>query len=366
MSLTSIIKDKIHAEGPITIADYMSLALGHPQHGYYIKQDPFGSRGDFITAPEISQIFGELIGLWCADMWGQNGGGPAALVELGPGRGTLMQDALRATENIPEFHEHLTVHMIETSPILQTTQFHALQNAHARLEWEEEIDALPEKPCFIIANEFFDALPIRQHVQTAQGIKERRVGIDAESGELCFVLEGGGLSLAKGDEEIKEGTVIESCQAAKDIMGRIAAHLEDFGGALILIDYGYLGEAHQDTLQAVREHAYASPLANPGDADLTAHVDFHGLAQVAESHQMRVHGPVEQGKFLVRLGAEIRTERLLADSNEEQAEQLISGVKRLIDPAQMGELFKVMAISNDHSINPAGFYATEPEQNASE
>jgi NADH dehydrogenase [ubiquinone] 1 alpha subcomplex assembly factor 7 len=237
MSLLSIIKEQIHAQGPMTIAEYMSLALGHPQHGYYIKKDPFGSRGDFITAPEISQIFGELIGLWCADMWGQSGSGPAALVELGPGRGTLMQDALRATENIPDFHEYLTVHLIETSPILQTTQFHALQNAHARLEWDETIDALPEKPCFIIANEFFDALPIRQHVQTAQGMKERRVGIDAESGELCFMLEGGGLSLAKGAEEIKEGTVIESCQVAKEIMGKIAAHLAEFGGALLMIDY---------------------------------------------------------------------------------------------------------------------------------
>ncbi len=178
--LLRIIKDKIHAEGSISIADYMQLCLGHPQYGYYIKQDPFGERGDFITAPEISQVFGELLGFWCADMWAQMGGGPAALVELGPGRGTLMQDALRATRNLEDYHDSISVHLMETSPILQTIQFNVLQNAHERLEWMQAIDELPEKPCFIIANEFFDALPIRQHVQTKDGIKERRVGIDSE------------------------------------------------------------------------------------------------------------------------------------------------------------------------------------------
>lgn len=357
MSLETIIKDMIREKGPISIAEYMQLCLGHPQHGYYIKQDPFGERGDFITAPEISQVFGELIGLWCADMWAQTGGGPAALVELGPGRGTLMQDALRATRNLEEFHDHLTVHLVETSPVLQTAQFHTLQNAHDRLEWEEAIDTLPDKPCFIIANEFFDALPIRQHVQTPQGLKERRVGIDAETGALCFVMEQGGLSLAKGDSAIKDGTIIESCQAAKELLGRLCEHLRIHGGALLMIDYGYLGESHQDTLQAVKGHLYHSPLNHPGDADLTAHVDFASLADIAQDYGMAVHGPVEQGKFLVRLGAEIRVERLLQGANEEQGAQLISGVKRLIDPAQMGELFKVMAICADASIYPAGFYA---------
>lgn len=356
MSLLQIIKNSIREKGAMTIADYMQLCLSHPQYGYYIKQDPFGARGDFVTAPEISQVFGELIGLWCADLWAQCGGGAAALVELGPGRGTLMMEALRATRHLDGFHDHLTVHLIETSPILQSTQFHTLQNAHDRLEWDETIDALPEKPCFIIANEFFDALPIRQHVQTAQGIKERRVGIDSESGELCFVLEGGGISLAKGDNNIKEGTIIESCQAAKEIISRIGAHLNRYGGALLMIDYGYLGEAHQDTLQAVKSHLYHPLLKDPGDADITAHVDFNTLADLAKDAGLSVYGPVSQGKFLVRLGAEIRTEKLLAEANEEQAAQLISGVKRLIDPAQMGDLFKVMAVCADRQTVPAGFY----------
>lgn len=357
MSLTQIIKDSIRRNGSMTIADYMQLCLGHPLHGYYIKQDPFGTRGDFITAPEISQIFGELMGLWCADMWSQGGCEPAALVELGPGRGTLMLDALRATRNLEDFHDSISVHFIETSPILQNVQFHALQNAHDRLEWLDSVDELPEKPCFIIANEFFDALPIRQHVQTAQGIKERRVGIDSESGELCFTLEGGGLSLAKADGAIKEGTVIESCQMAKDILGRIATHLRRFGGALLMIDYGYLGEAHQNTLQAVKEHAYHPVLAECGDADITAHVDFNTLAEVAKAGGLAVHGPVDQGTFLVRLGAEMRVEALLQHATHEQAELVVSGAKRLIDPAQMGSLFKVMALCSDTSFHPAGFYA---------
>lgn len=357
MSLDRIIKDIIRERGPMTVADYMELCLSHSQYGYYIKQDPFGLNGDFITAPEVSQIFGELIGLWCVEMWAQLGGGPMAIVELGPGRGTLMQDALRATRHVEDFHDSITVHMVETSPILQTVQFHTLQNAHERIEWEENIDALPEKPTIFIANEFFDALPIRQHVQTPQGLRERRVAIDSESNELCFVTESGGLSLAKGDTNIKDGTILESCQVGKAIIGKLADHIRSYRGAALIIDYGYLGDSHQDTLQAVKNHLYHPVLSDPGDADITAHVDFATLLDVAADHGVAVHGPVEQGKFLVRLGAELRTERLLATADDEQAVQLISGVKRLIDPAQMGNLFKAIALMSDHSFIPAGFYA---------
>ena len=362
MSLEQIIKDEIRENGPITIARYMELCLEHPMHGYYIKQDPFGHKGDFITAPEISQVFGELVGLWCADVWAQMGCGPAALMELGPGRGTLMQDALRATEMVEDFHDSITVHMVETSPVLQTTQFYTLQNLHDRLEWEETIENLPEKPLLVIANEFFDALPIRQHMQTPEGMKERKVGIDDESGELSFVYEAGGLSLAKGADSIKEGTVIESCQPAKSIMGKLAEHFQEYGGAAIIIDYGYLGESHTDTLQAVKDHLYHPALKNPGDADITAHVDFATLREVAEDHGLSAFGPLEQGKFLVRLGAEVRAEQLLHNATEDQAEQIISGVRRLVDPTQMGELFKVMAILSDHDVTPSGFHALQLEE----
>ncbi len=358
MSLEQLIKDKIAASGPISVAEYMELCLAHPQHGYYIKQDPFGSRGDFITAPEISQIFGELVGLWCVEMWAQLGGGPMALVELGPGRGTLMQDALRATRHIEEFHASLSVHLIETSPILQTVQFHTLQNLHERIVWEERIEDLPDKPTLFIANEFFDALPIRQHVQTANGLRERRVGVD-DAGALCFVMDGNGLSLAKGDSSIKEGTIIESCQMGKAVIGKMADHIRQHRGAALIVDYGYLGDSHQDTLQAVKQHLYHPVLSEPGDADITAHVDFATLLEVAASHGVATHGPVEQGKFLVRLGAELRVERLLATADDEQAVQLISGIKRLIDPAQMGVLFKAIALLSDHSFIPAGFYVPQ-------
>lgn len=357
MSLEPLIKQKIREHGAISIADYMELCLSHPIHGYYIKQDPFGAKGDFITAPEISQVFGELVGLWCADLWSQSGAGPAALVELGPGRGTLMNDALRATYALEDFHESISVHLVETSPVLQAAQFHALSDSHDRLEWVESIDELPEKPLYIIANEFFDALPIRQHVQTPQGIRERKIGIDTESGDLCFVMEAGGLSLAKGDKVIKDGTIIESCQPAKSIVGALCDHMREYGGAMLMIDYGYLGDSHQDTLQAVRDHLFHPVLKNPGDADITAHVDFATLREVAEDHGMAICGPTEQGKFLVRLGIEARIERLLQHATSEQAHQLIVGAKRLIDPAQMGDLFKVMAIVADHHATPSGFYA---------
>jgi NADH dehydrogenase [ubiquinone] 1 alpha subcomplex assembly factor 7 len=363
MTLETEIKNRIRESGPITIADYMELCLSHPQFGYYIKQDPFGERGDFITAPEICQIFGELIGIWCADLWVQSGGGAMALVELGPGRGTLMQDALRATRNIPEFHNHLNVQMVETSPVLQTAQFYALQNAHDRIEWEESIDNLPETPAIIIANEFFDALPIRQYVQTKDGLKERCVGIDSESNELCILQQAPGLSLVSGGEGIAEGTVIESSQAGKAVMHKLCEHLKEFGGAALIIDYGYLGAAHQDTLQAVKNHAFHPVLKDPGDADLTAHVDFATLREVAESHGCAVSGPVDQGPFLVRMGAEARVGALLQDATEEQGMELIEGAKRLIDPNQMGTLFKVMAITADHQLTPAGFDA-DPFDNA--
>lgn len=361
MSLQQIIKQRISEEGSLSIADYMALCLSHPQHGYYIKQDPFGQHGDFITAPEISQVFGELIGMWCVDIWSQLGQGSVAMVELGPGRGTLMADALRATQGVAEFHDHLTVQLIETSPTLQTTQFYTLKDMHDRLEWEETLDNLPEAPCIVIANEFFDALPIRQYVQTKEGMQERRIGMDEQTGELTFVLQPQGLSLAKADTQIEEGTVMESCPAAKEVMDRLCDHFKAFGGALLAIDYGYLGDSHQDTLQAVRQHSYHSVLENPGDVDLTAHVDFSALANKARERGLSVHGPVEQGTFLVRLGAEIRTQQLLQNASKDQAEALVTGVKRLIDPVQMGHLFKVMAVCSHPQMMPSGFYVQHGE-----
>ena len=356
MSLSQIIQDKIEATGPISIADYMELALAHPEYGYYTTNEPFGTDGDFITAPEISQIFGELLGLWCVDMWQRMEGGPIALVELGPGRGTLMQDILRATRNMGDFHDHLTIHMVESSPKLSTIQYQRLRNEHPRIEWIDQFEQVPKnKPALVIANEFFDALPIKQHVKTPDGIQERLVGYNDEADEFEFVLGNAGLSLAKGGGVMKDGTIIESCPLAKQITGEIAAHINAQGGAGLFIDYGYLGDAHQDTLQAVRNHAFAPVLKDPGKADITAHVDFRTLMEVAENQGVVAHGTISQGTFLLRLGAEVRAEKLLRTASPEQAEYILTGIKRLISPHEMGELFKVMSICSNHALVPAGF-----------
>ena len=355
-ALVPIIRDRIATEGPISIADYMGLALGHPEHGYYRKRDPFGGRGDFITAPEISQIFGEMIGIWCAQLWRQLGGGPISLVELGPGRGTLMADVLRATKSTADFHDSITIHMVETSPTLAHIQYLKLRNDHPRIEWLDSIDELPPSRTIFIANEFFDALPIKQHVMTEEGIRERRVGWNAETEQFEFVLGEVGLSLAKSGHTIPNGTVMEQSPASRAVMRQIAQHLQTHGGGALIIDYGYLGEAHHDTLQAVKAHLFHSVLSEPGDADITAHVDFKSLLQIAADAGNQTFGVITQGEFLQHMGAPVRLEMLLKKASPEQREQLVSGLTRLISPQAMGELFKVIAVVSDPKVEPLGFF----------
>ena len=353
--LTEIIRDKIKAEGALSIADYMSLALSHPEHGYYKKQDPFGARGDFITAPEISQVFGEMIGVWCAEVWRQMGGGALSLVELGPGRGTLMADLLRATKKVPEFHESLSIHMVETSPVLANAQYIRLRYEHPRIEWLDDVGQMPENKTIIIANEFFDALPIKQFVMTEDGVRERRIDWNEMNQEFIFVHGALGLQLAKSSQVIAAGTVMEQSPAARSIMRQLAAHIRAYSGAALVIDYGYLGDAHHDTLQAVKSHVFQPVLKDPGDADITAHVDFTSLTNIALDQGSYVHGLETQGNFLKRLGAELRAEMLLRSASDAQKEHITSGVTRLISPQEMGDLFKVMAITSDVRIEPPGF-----------
>ena len=353
--LTEIIRDKIIAEGPISIADYMALALSHPEHGYYKKQDPFGARGDFITAPEISQIFGEMIGVWSAEIWRQMGGGSLSIVELGPGRGTLMADLLRATKKVPELHDSLTIHMVETSPVLAHAQYVRLRDVHPRIEWLDDVSELPENKTIIIANEFFDALPIRQFVMTADGVRERRVDWHSESQEFYYVFGAQGLSLAKSGQVIAAGTVMEQSPVARNIMRALSQHLKEHGGASLFIDYGYLGEAHHDTLQAVKSHMFHPVLKDPGEADITAHVDFTTLMQIAAGAGGYVHGLAAQGDFLKRLGANVRAEMLLRSASDAQKESISAGLQRLTSPQEMGDLFKVMAVTFDPRIDPPGF-----------
>ncbi|MFM9890452.1 MAG: class I SAM-dependent methyltransferase [Rickettsiales bacterium] len=353
--LTPILRDKIAASGPISLADYMTLALSHPDHGYYMTRDPFGSRGDFITSPEISQIFGEMIGLWCVQAWQAMGGGPVSLVELGPGRGTLMADLLRATRGMGDFHNSITIHMVETSPRLAHAQYLRLRDMHPRIEWLDAMEELPANRLLLIANEFFDALPIKQFVMSAEGMRERRVDWNAETESFTFVLSEPGLALAKSGTAIVPGTVMEHSPASRGAMRHIAQQVTQHGGAALIIDYGYLGDAHHDTLQAVKSHVFHPVLSSPGEADITAHVDFETLRAIATDAGAHVQGPVNQGEFLIRLGAQLRLEMLLKQAAIEQREPLISGLQRLISPQAMGELFKVMAVTADARIETPGF-----------
>ena len=353
--LTPILRDMIAAHGPISLADYMAQALSHPEHGYYMAREPFGLRGDFITAPEISQIFGEMIGLWCVQSWMAMGGGPISLAELGPGRGTLMADLLRATRNMHGFHDAITIHMVETSPALAHVQYLRLRDQHPRIEWLDSLDQLPANRLLLVANEFFDALPIKQFVMTPEGMRERRVGWDAASESFTFVLSEPGLMLAKSGSVIAPGTVMEQSPTSRTAMRHLAQHLVAHGGAALVIDYGYLGDAHHDTLQALKAHAFHPVLSNPGEADITAHVDFETLRAIARDAGANVQGPANQGEFLIRLGAQLRLEMLLKQATPEQRDPLISGLQRLISPQSMGELFKVMAVTADARLETPGF-----------
>jgi NADH dehydrogenase [ubiquinone] 1 alpha subcomplex assembly factor 7 len=329
----------------------MGLCLGYPVHGYYTTRDPFGRRGDFITAPEISQMFGELIGLWAAAVW-QAMGAPArlALVELGPGRGTLMADALRAARVVPAFAAALDVHLVETSLVLQRRQQETLAPLGVPLAWHRELAAVPDGALIVIANEFFDALPVHQAVKTASGWHERMVGVGPD-GRLTFALHpdplpGFATLVPEAVAGAPSGAVYE--WRAADVAAEIARRVATNGGAALAIDYGHSESALGETLQAVGRHGFADPLATPGDVDLTAHVDFAALARVARAAGARVHGPLSQGAFLRRLGIEARAAALRAKATAAQAADIDGALARLIGSggAAMGELFKTVAFAD--------------------
>jgi SAM-dependent MidA family methyltransferase len=359
----SALKDEIATiiahEGPMTLERYMSLCLGHPTLGYYMTRDPFGRGGDFITAPEISQMFGELLGVWIAEAWVVAGGpAPARLVELGPGRGTLMSDVLRVARVAPPFLEAITVHLVETSPALRDIQRQTLANAVKPAEWSADVAHVPPGPAFILANEFFDALPVRHFVNTIGGWRERLVGLGSD-GELTFGLADRaeeGLTIAA-----REGAIIEICAAGQRLMAEIAARLVAEGGAMLVVDYGYAETSLGDSLQAVKGHAYADPLAEPGEADLTAHVDFAALARAAQAKGAKIHGPVTQGRFLEQLGIFRRAETLSRNATPRQRADIEAALERLAGAGdarrRMGELFKVMAVTHPAMPDLPGFAA---------
>jgi NADH dehydrogenase [ubiquinone] 1 alpha subcomplex assembly factor 7 len=334
--LEAIIARIIRDEGPMPLDRYMQLCLGHPEHGYYMKRDPFGERGDFITAPEVSQIFGELIGVWCATAF-EAMGAPrhVNLIELGPGRGTLMKDVLRPARLVPEFARSVCVHLVETSPALRRVQEQTLS---ASPVWHDGLATLPDGPSIVIANEFLDAIPIWQFEYRDGHWMERCVGLTPD-GRLAIGLNPSGRTFAPSHD----GAVIEISPLREAIARALGARLAASPGAALIIDYGHVQSAPGDTLQAVRAHRFCSILDFPGESDLTSHVDFQSIAQALREGGAEVHGPLTQRQFLLAMGLEPRAAALSKRASPSKREIIARAMDRLAGEAQMGNLFKVVA-----------------------
>lgn len=351
--LAATIRRLIMANGPMSVADYMAICLGDPRHGYYATRQPFGPEGDFITAPEVSQMFGETVGAWLFHAWELCGGPePVTLVELGPGRGTLMADILRGAATRPRLRQapRVVVDLVETSQHLREEQARTLSGHNPH--WHERLQNIAEQPLLMVANEFFDALPIRQFVRSDGVWRERVIGL-AAGDRLAFGL--GPTVLADGPDA-PDGCILEAASAAQAVVGEAVRRIVAYGGAALIIDYGHMG-GFGDTLQAVRRHAFADPLARPGEADITAHVDFSALARTAKAAGAAVHGPMPQGDFLLKVGLLERAGQLGAAADEATRASLQAAVERLAGPKAMGQLFKVLAITRP-GIRPPPFPET--------
>jgi NADH dehydrogenase [ubiquinone] 1 alpha subcomplex assembly factor 7 len=362
------IATQIRAQGAVTLADFMRLALGARELGYYANRDPLGVAGDFTTAPEISQMFGEMIGLWCVDTW-QRLGSPERLhlVELGPGRGTLMVDALRAAKLAPDFLAAIDLHLVDISEPLKARQ--AQQLVAYRPNWHDSVDTLPSGPSLIIANEFFDALPIHQFEMTSSGWRERGITLrpeDVSAGQSSsdeaerfgWVLLPPGPQLALLPPALRAaplGAIAEVSPASQEIVSRLAQRYAGESGAVLIIDYGPAASGFGDTFQALHQHQYHDPLHDIGEADLTAHVDLATLRQAAEEAGCCGFGPVGQGDFLRGLGIETRAARLSRNQGDEIARDIATALHRLIDDEQMGKLFKAVAFVSPSVTALAGF-----------
>lgn len=347
--LAALLIERIREGGPITVADYMAECLLHPVHGYYTTRDPFGAAGDFTTAPEISQMYGELIGLALAQAWLDQGSpSPFTLAELGPGRGTLMADILRATRAVPGFHAAAEVVLVEASPVLRGRQQETISRGHdLGLRWIEAAGDLPDQALFLVANEFFDALPIHQYQFVKGGWHERLIGL--RDGALAFGLaEVPTLPGTMAMYQREDGTIIEENRIGRFVIRQLQHRLHHHGGVALVIDYGGW-RSHSDTLQALRAHAFDNPLAHPGEADLTAHVDFEALA-LQEDHHFTT-----QGAFLQRLGIEARADRLAQSLSGPALESHLAALRRLTHPEEMGSLFKVLALTRAADPQPPGF-----------
>ena len=357
--LKHILLHEITANGPMPLADYMRRALTDPEHGYYMQRRPFGAPdadgGDFITAPEISQMFGELLGAWVADLWDRMGRPtPFCLAELGPGRGTLMADMLRAAAVLPGFADAAQVHFVELSPALRAAQKQAVPDAH----WHDRATGLPALPTLLVANEFIDALPIHQFKKTANGWDE--VYVEARDGALAFTekpAKNRPLSQALQaclPADLALGDMVEACPEGEAAMAQLAGHIATHGGAALLLDYGHGEPACGDSFQALAGHKYSDPLAAPGLADLTAHVNFPLLAHIAQSHGLATAPITQQGAFLEALGLSLRAQQLMQASPGRE-KQINEERLRLAAPQHMGALFKVLGVAHKDMPPLAGF-----------
>lgn len=349
--LLDIIRTAIHHHGPMDIGTYMNMCLGHPQHGYYMTRDPLGAAGDFTTAPEVSQMFGEMVGLWVAHTWLQFGSPlNIILLECGPGRGTLMNDILRSTKNIPELTQAINIHFLETSPVLRGIQ---KETVGENVTWHDTLETLPDHaPLFVIANEFLDALPVRQAIHDGTSWKERLIGLDDQD-NLCFV---SGPAVPYGDMPWgRKDEIFEFSPARDFFVSNIAQRLKMQTGAALFVDYGHAKTAKGDTFQAIRHHQFCSVLDVPGEADLTSHVDFEQIARRAEQDGIAATNIITQSSFLKNMGIDLRLEQLSSKATAEQKQNLQTGYDRLTDKKAMGELFKAIALCHDKIHALAGF-----------
>lgn len=370
-SLSQILARRILNYGAISLHEFMSEALNHPEYGYYTKSNPIGRSGDFITAPEISQMFGELIGVWCASTWIKIGKPNSfALMELGPGRGTLIVDALRALKALPECLKAMELHFVEINPQLKKSQEKLLSDY--RVIWHKSLDDIPQKPTIFIANEFFDALPIEQLFFRNKKWYRRKVDLADKKyksePKFTFTEEVSSLSDLDRqfvvDSKCLNGSVFEFSPDSRDAITKISKHINYYNGAALIVDYGYHEPNTNSTLQAIQRHRYVDVLNEPGCSDLTAHVDFRALSSVAIINGVSCWGPISQGSFLRRLGIETRSEKLSVSASDATKESIKRAKQRLINEDQMGTLFKVMVLGQKSSYPFSGFLSNELSETA--
>ena len=369
-ALAAALRDEISRDGPITLARYMEQALGHPTLGYYRNRDPLGTRGDFTTAPEISQMFGEMIGAWLAVAWQQSGSPDLInLVEIGPGRGTMMSDALRVTRAVAGFHGSIKLHLVETSEPLRAAQATAMAHCGVSATWHDSCDNLPSGPLLLVANEFFDALPVHQFEQTRDGWRERLITFNDQDGDrFRLVLSDAAPPFTPPMmlQDAPLGSVWETSPQSQATIRALAGRIAADGGVALIIDYGYGQPSCGESLQALRAHHRHDPLAEPGSADITAHVDFTALGASAAAAGAKTYGPIDQGPFLTGLGLAARAERLraaaLARNRPDQAAAIATAYKRVSAPTEMGSLFKALAFSAANQPAPPGFTAASQSE----